>query len=63
MTPAAFKQWLVDMKAAGLVRSDAEAARLLGVSTNSLVAFKKRGGNPRLALACSALLHQLQPYQ
>jgi len=62
MTPAAFTQWLADMKAAGLIRSDADAARLLEVSANSVVQFKARGGNHRLALACRALLHRLEPY-
>ena len=62
MTSTAFTQWLADMKSAGLARSDAACARLLGVSANSVVTFKKQGGDRRLALACRALLHRLEPY-
>lgn len=63
MTGAAFVQWLADMKSAGLARSDAECARLLGVSANSVLALKQRGADRRTALACRALLHRLEPYE
>lgn len=43
MTPAAFINWLASMKEAGLARSDAAAARLLGVSANAVVAMKRKG--------------------
>lgn len=62
MTPSAFLSWLAAMKAASLARSDAAAARLLGVSANAVVAMKQRGTDRRTALACRALLHQLEPY-
>ena len=62
MTPAAFTQWLADMKTAGLARSDAECARLLGVSANTVVSLKREGADMRTALACRALLHRLEPY-
>ena len=62
MTPAAFCQWLAAMKAAGLARSDADCAGLLGVSANSVVQMKQRGADTRTALACRALLHRLEPY-
>lgn len=62
MTADAFTSWLTEMKEAGLARSDAECARLLGVSANSVVAMKKQGADTRTALACRALLHRLQPY-
>ena len=62
MTPANFTAWLADMKSAGLARSDAECARLLGISANSVVAMKQRGADMRTALACRALLHRLEPY-
>lgn len=61
MTPAAFCAWLVDMRSAGLARSDAECARLLGVSANAVVGMKRRGADRRTALACRALLHRLEP--
>jgi len=51
------------MKSAGLARSDAECARLLGVSANSVVAMKQRGADLRTALACRALLHRMEPYE
>ena len=63
MTPQAFNNWLADMQSAGLARSDAACARLLGISANSVVAMKQRGTDLRTALACRALLHRLEPYQ
>jgi hypothetical protein len=62
MTPTAFTKWLADMKSAGLARSDAAAARLLGISANAVVEMKKRGADRRTALACRALLHRLEAY-
>lgn len=62
MTADQFTRWLADMKSAGLARSDAECARLLGVSANSVVAMKKSGADLRTALACRALLHRMEPY-
>lgn len=63
MTPADFVDWLAAMKAAGLARSDAACARLLGVSPNAVVAMKRNGADQRTALACRALLHRLEPYR
>jgi hypothetical protein len=62
MSPDAFNRWLADMKLAGLARSDAAAARLLGVSANSVVNMKARGCDQRTALACAALLAGLAAY-
>ena len=62
MTPAAFTNWLSEMKAAGLARSDAAAARLLGVSANTVVTMKREGADLRTALACRALFHRLEPW-
>ena len=62
MTPETFIAWLAEMKAAGLARSDAECARLLRLSTNSIVNMKRDGTDHRTALACRALLHRLEPY-
>lgn len=62
MTPAAFTEWLAAMKAAGLARSDAAAARLLGVSANAVVGMKRRGTDYRTALACRAVAHRLEPW-
>lgn len=60
MTADAFHRWLVDMKAAGLARSDAECARLIGY--RDVIRQKACGGDYRLALACRAALHGLEPY-
>ncbi len=62
MTAVSFRLWLDDMKLANLARSDAAAARLLGVSSNSVVKMKRNGADLRTALACRALLHRLEPY-
>jgi len=62
MTATSFINWLADMKSAGLARSDAECARLLGIAANSVVLMKKQGADLRTALACRALLHRLEPY-
>ena len=62
MTTDQFTRWLADMKSSGLARSDAECARLLGISPNSVVAMKRNGADLRTALACRALLHRMEPY-
>lgn len=62
MTAAAFVEWLAAMKDASLARSDAAAARLLGVSANTVVEMKQRGADLRTALACRALFHRLEPW-
>lgn len=62
MTPEQFTRWLAEMKSAGLARSDAKCAELLGISANSVVTMKKNGADVRTALACRALLHRLEPY-
>lgn len=62
MAPDAFRAWLAEMNSAGLARSDAACARLLGISANAVVEMKKRGCDLRTALACRALLHRLEPY-
>lgn len=62
MSAEHFLEWIEEMKAAALARSDAECARLLDISANALVAMKKRGADRRTALACRALLHRMEPY-
>ena len=62
MTPEAFKEWLAEMKSAGLARSDAECARLLDISPHTVVRMKLNGADTKTALACRALLHRLDPY-
>lgn len=62
MTGLQFIEWLAEMKAAGLARSDAECARMLGKSDDTVVSYKKRGTDRTVALACRALLHRLEAY-
>ena len=62
MTSIEFTHWLAAMKSAGFARSDAHCGRLLGVSPNAIVTFKRRGGDVRTALACAALLAEIKPY-
>ncbi len=63
MTPEAFKRWLATMKAAGLAKSDADCARLLGISANAVVYRKKHGATYEVALACQALGLGLVPFE
>ena len=63
MNAAAFNRWLAAMKLAGLGKSDAACARLLGITPNGLLGMKANGTDRRTALACSALLHGLSPYE
>ena len=63
MTPDAFNRWLADMKSAGLAKSDADCARLLGYDPKHLPRQKTNGGDRRLALACAALLSGDDPYE
>jgi hypothetical protein len=62
MTPDSFTSWLAAMRLAGLARSDAECARLLGRTDDTIIAYKRRGADLTVALACRALLHRLEPY-
>ena len=50
------------MKSAGLARSDADCAKLLGKSDDTVVAYKRQGTDRTVALACRALLRRLEPY-
>jgi len=63
MSPEAFKQWLAEMKSAGLARSDIDAVRQLGYSApNTATKLKREGASRQVALACTALLHRMRPY-
>lgn len=63
MPAESFIAWLAAMRNAGLARSDAECARLLGISANGLLKRKKQGAGVETALACAALLAGLPPYR
>lgn len=59
MTPTAFNKWLAAMKAAGLSRSDAAAARALGVTPTTIRNYKRNGAGKIVSLACRALFARL----
>lgn len=61
MTPESFKRWLAEMKSAGLAKSDADCARALGY--RDVAVQKRNGGDQRLAMACTAALHRMGPYE
>lgn len=63
MAPVDIASWLAEMKSAGLARSEAECARLLGITPNGLLHIKRSGADRRTALAMRALLHRLEPYE
>lgn len=63
MTPTQFTAWLAAMKTTSTdIKSDADCARLLGKSDDTVVSYKKKGTDRTVALACRALLHRLEPY-
>lgn len=56
MTAAQFKKWLKKMEANGALTSNAAIAYALGVTLNTVMAYKRRGCDKRTALACAALV-------
>lgn len=62
MTAEQFGFWLALMKFKGFARSDVDCARALGVNANALVRWKREGTDLRTALAASALLHEMKPF-
>jgi transcriptional regulator with XRE-family HTH domain len=55
MTASDFTAWLSAMNITA-----AEAARLLGVTPNTITRYKRKGGPVMLRLACAALYHRLE---
>lgn len=55
MTAKEFTDWLALMGV-----SAAKAARLLGVTPNTITRYKSKGGPKMLRLACAALYHRLE---
>lgn len=62
MQPEVFEAWMLEMAKPPFFASDAECARLLGISANGLLKMKKQGTTRQTALACRALLHRMTPY-
>ena len=54
MTASEFQAWLNAMKISG-----AEAARLLGVTKNTITRYRQSGAPRVVGLACSALYHRI----
>lgn len=65
MTAPQFAAWLAAMKAAGVAKTQIEAAALLGVSRQAVSGWLRHGVPQdcatRTALACAALLAGLEP--
>jgi hypothetical protein len=51
------------MKEKGKAATDADCAHALGIGPNTLIYCKEKGGNLRMALACAALLYDIEPYE
>jgi hypothetical protein len=62
MSPESFNNWLATMKDKGFAKSDADCARQLGKSDDTIVTYKRKGTDLTVALACRALLHRMEPY-
>lgn len=63
MTGKAFMRWLDAMRDAGRIMYDVDAAKLMDISHNTLVTYKRHGTDIRVALACAALLKGIKPYK
>jgi hypothetical protein len=56
-------QWLADLRSAGIVSSDREAAELIGLDKVRIAQMKTNGTQKRQTdLACAAVLAGLKPY-
>ncbi len=63
MRPDQFKTWLFDMVASGRAKTEAEAGRIIGLtSKNTVSKFKRFGSDRRTAMACAAAINDLLPY-
>lgn len=56
-------RWLDAMRDAGRIMYDVDAAKLMDISHNTLVTYKRHGTDIRVALACAALLKGIKPYK
>lgn len=63
MTANQFRQWLSDVREAGLAKTDKAAAELLGMHPKSIEKMKK-DGTPQVQTdyACAAILAGIRPY-
>ena len=62
MTGFEFKVWLAAMKQRGVAATDAECGAKIGKSPDTVVRMKKEGASYAIALACSAALLGLEPW-
>ena len=63
MTKHEFLQFLADYRATYGPIGDREMLVKLGVSRSTYFRIKRRGGDRVLALACAALMHNLEHYK
>jgi len=56
MTADQFKKWLKLMDKAGWLTTNANLAQLIGVTVNTVMAYKRHGCDRKTALACAALI-------
>lgn len=57
MTAASFCYWLELAREAGVIWNNKDAAERLGVTQQTISAYKRQGAPRTVALACSALLY------
>lgn len=62
MSAPNFSGWLEEMAKPPFFQSAAGCAALLGVTEATLNNFRQNGADRRTALACTALLHRMEPY-
>lgn len=62
MSPESVEEWIGLVKQMGLAQTDREVAAILGRSHDTLAAMRRRGADRHTALACAAILRNLQPF-
>lgn len=63
MTAGQFAKWLEEMRFRGKIKTKADAARLLGKSTEMIRLYERDGTRElQTDLACAALLKGTKPY-
>ncbi|MTH95538.1 helix-turn-helix domain-containing protein [Roseibium sp. RKSG952] len=60
MLPESVIKWLAEMRARGYTQQD--CAEKLGVTPTGVSKMKRNGSTRQTALACAALLNDLEPY-
>lgn len=63
MSPNSVKKWLFEMETMGIAKTDYECAKLLGVTDGTILNLKTQGASKAIALACTAIKHNMKPYE